>query len=166
VTIGGPESVKDFGPVSIDLVGILDTDLAMRRPGLSSLERSLAIWMEGAAWAWPKGRVIVQTNQGSNPVIQALVAGNPSRFHRFERERRDLAGFPVGFPVFRVVGSGELVTAIERVGCRTLLTTTSAAGETICLVALLPERVFAFGAAMRDVARKGVTVRVEAEPHL
>lgn len=165
VTIGGPEAVKDFGAVSLGLVGVLDADLAMRRPGLVALERSLAVWMEAASWAWPNGRVIVQSKHSSEPVIQALVAGNPERFHRAQDERRRQAGFPIGFPVFRVVGDESLAGELEGLLPETLLTTT-AGDETICLVTLAPDRLPVFGRTMRTLSQSGVVSRVEAEPHI
>jgi hypothetical protein len=165
VTIGGPEAVKDFGAVSLDLVGILDADLALRRPGLSSLERSLAVWMETAAWAWPGGRVIVQSHHSREPVMQSLVAGNPARFHRSELQRRAAAGFPVGRPVFRVAGTDALPPHLDALAPVTLLSTGDKQ-ETICLVVLEPGSVPGFGSAMRTLAQEGVVTRVEAEPHL
>ena len=59
ITVGGAESVKDIDPPGLDLVGILDVDLAARRPGMSAVEHALAVWMEAAGWARPEGRVIV-----------------------------------------------------------------------------------------------------------
>src|SRR5206468_453175 len=67
IAVGGAESVKDVGPLGLDLVGILDADPAARRPGLSAMERALAVWMEAAGWARPNGRVIVQSRQPSDP---------------------------------------------------------------------------------------------------
>jgi primosomal protein N' len=165
VTIGGAEAVKDFGPVSLNLVGVLDADLALRRPGLSALERSLAVWMEASAWAWPTGRVVVQSNQSKEPVVQSLVAGNPGRFHRSEIERRKEAGFPVGCPVFRVAGTAALHSALEQLAPVTLLRT-AAQEETICLIVVTPKGLPAFGRAMRTLAQEGIVTRVEAEPHL
>jgi primosomal protein N' (replication factor Y) len=165
VVVGGLEAVKDFGSLGLDLVGILDADLAARRPGLSSQERSLASWMEAAGWASPSGRVIVQTRSPNDPAVQALVAGNPVRFHRAETRRRAQAGFPPGCAVFRVVGTAELSTEVARLRAITSLVT-ELRGETICLLALDPVDVPAFGRTMRALAERGVVGRVEAEPHL
>jgi hypothetical protein len=165
IAVGGPETVRDLGALGLDLVGILDADLAARRPGLAAMERSLAVWMEVAGWARPSGRVIVQTTHGNDPAVQSLVSGNPERFHRADASRRERAGFPPGFPVFRVAGCPPLqneLTALEPV---TLLTT-SAGGETICLVSIRPADVGAFGRTMRRLAEAGTVTRVEAEPHL
>lgn len=165
VTVGGVEAVKDVGPVGLDLVAILDADIAARRPGLAAKERALATWMEAAAWASPKGRVIVQTRHPNDPAVQALVSGNPERFYRTELAHREEAGFPAGWPVFRVAGTADVAPELEELRPRTLLV--SAGGDqTVCLVALDPGDVPAFGDAMRALAERGVVARVEAEPHL
>ncbi len=165
VLVGGVEVVKDFGPLGLDLVGILDADLAARRPGLSARERALATWFEAAAWAAPRGRVIVQTRTPNDPAVQALVAGRPERFHRFEAARRAEAGFPVGAAVFRVSGTAELQDELAALEPR-LLVGTGLGDQTVCLLALEPGGVATFGRVARALAERGVVTRVEAEPHL
>jgi primosomal protein N' (replication factor Y) len=165
IVIGGPEAVRDLGPADLDLVAILDADRAATRPGLGARERALATWMEAAGWARPHGRVIVQSAHPADPAVQALVRGNATRFHARERARRAAAGFPVGAPVFRVVGTADLEPAIEEQQPITVLTT-ALGGRTVCLLALEPARTRAFGQAMRHLASAGVVERVEAEPHI
>jgi primosomal protein N' len=165
VLVGGPEAVRDLGVANLDLVAILDADLVARRPGLTARERALAIWMEAVGWARPGGSAIVQTAHASDPAVQALVRGSPDRFHERERERRADAGFPVGAPVFRVIGTEALEAELPAHRPITSLVT-SLAGRTVCLLALEPDRVPAFGDAMRRLAATGVVERVEAEPHL
>ena len=167
ILVGGAEVVKDLGPAALglDVVAILDADLAARRPGLSARERALVTWMEAAAWATPSGRAIVQTRSSNDPAVQALVAGNPARFHRAELPRRTEAGFPPGAAVFRVAGSDGLARELEALAHRTLLVT-SAGDETLCLLALDAQDVPAFGRSVRELAGRGVVTRVEAEPHL
>jgi hypothetical protein len=165
VLVGGPEEVRDFGSAGLDLVAILDAHLAARRPGLSARERGLATWMEAVAWAAPAGRAIVQTPEPSDPAVQAVVRGNPARFHARERARRADAGFPVGAPAFRVIGDERLAAEIDELKPITALVTTLG-GRTVCLLALEPGGVPAFGTAMRRLAARGVVERVEAEPHL
>ncbi len=165
ILVGGAEAVKDVLSPGLDLVGILDADLAARRPGLASGERSLALWMEAAGWARPSGRVVVQSSRPNDPLVQALVAGNPARFHRADAPRRAAAGFPVGFPVFRVVGTADLdaeLTALEPV---TLLAV-GVGDQRVCLITVRPDAVPVFGRTIRELAVRGVVARVEAEPHL
>jgi primosomal protein N' len=165
VLVGGLEVLKDLGWVGVDLVGILNADAVLRRPGMSSRERALSAWMEAAAWARVNGRVIVQTNRPNDPAVQALVTGRPERFTRAEIPRLTEAGFPPGVPVFRVVGSGDLEDALSALHPRTLLAT-ALGDETVCLLALDQGDVAVFGRAARELAERGVVTRVEAEPHL
>jgi primosomal protein N' (replication factor Y) len=165
VVVGGAESVRDLGPGGLDLVAVLDADAAARRPGLAARERALAIWMEAVGWARPAGRAIVQSSRPADPAVQALVRGNPDRFLARERDHRAAAGFPVGAPTFRVVGTSDLEAAIaEHDPITTLVTALD--GRTVCLVVLAPDRISAFGRAMRRLAVDGIVERVEAEPHL
>jgi len=115
--------------------------------------------------ARPFGSAIVQTSQPGDPGVQALVRGSPDRFHERERERRASAGFPVGAAVFRVVGSDAVEEALAEHHPITSLVT-SLGGRTVCLLALEPDRVPAFGEAMRRLAAAGIVERVEAEPHV
>ena len=165
VLVGGPDDVRDLGPAGLDLVAILDADLAERRPGLSARERAVTTWMEAVAWAYPHGRAIVQSSHAGDPAVQALVKGKPDRFHADERRRRDAAGFPIGSAVFKIAGNGDLEASLRRFDPITLLVT-GAADQTICLLALDPETVPSFGRAIRELAVRDVVSRVEAEPHL
>jgi len=165
VLVGGVDALKDFGSLGLDLVGILNADASLRRPGVNARERALVTWFEAASWARPDGRVIVQTNASNDPAVQALVSGRPERFHRSEAPYRAEAGFPVGAPVFRVVGGPSLEHELGALAHRTLLSSVVGAA-TICLVALDPEQVPGFGGAIRRLAAGGVVTRVEAEPHL
>ena len=165
ILVGGADDVRDLGTGDLDLVAILDVDLADRRPGLAARERSLATWMEAVGWARPSGRAIVQASSPGDPIVQALVRGNPDRFHAEERKRRRDAGLPVGAAVFRITGGEHLASELEAFEPWTLLVT-AAEGRTVCLVAIDPERVAELGTRLRELAVDGVVDRVEAEPHL
>jgi primosomal protein N' (replication factor Y) len=165
ILVGGPDQVRDLGTGALDLVGILDADLADRRPGLAARERSLATWMEAVAWARPNGRAIVQSSSPGDPIVQAVVRGNPDRFHLDEMRRRRDAGLPVGSAVFRITGASGLDAELRRFDPTTLLVTTDE-GRTVCLLALDPGRVPSLGVRLRELAVDGVVERVEAEPHL
>jgi LSD1 subclass zinc finger protein len=163
--VGGLDALKDLGPQELDLVGILNADASLHRPGVDARERALTAWFEAAAWARRDGRVIVQTNVPNDPAIQALVSGRPDRFLRAEGPRRAEAGFPVGAPAFRVTGGPDLEAELRSMSPRTLLVS-GAEGTTICLVVVDTAAVRTFGDAMRRLAVRGVVTRVEAEPHL
>jgi hypothetical protein len=107
----------------------------------------------------------VQSAHANDPTIQSLVLGEPSRFHRDERERRAQAGFPVGSAVFRVVGRDDLPESLSSLDPNTMLVSSSE-DQTVCLLALDPGVVPAFGRVARELAQRDVITRVEAEPHL
>jgi primosomal protein N' len=165
ILVGGPEFVRDLGALDLDLVGILDADLAERRPGIGARERALVTWMEAVGWARPHGRAIVQSSHANDPGVQALVRGNPDRFHGDEARRRRDAGFPVGAAVFRVAGTAGLQEHLAGLDPVTLIV--SSQGETtVCLMALAAATVPSFGSLARELAATGAITRVEAEPHL
>ncbi len=166
IIVGGPDDVRDLGPGGLDLVAILDADLAERRPGLAARERALTTWMEAIGWARPFGRVIVQATRANDPAVQAMVRGNPDRFHLDESVRRREAGFPVGAPVFRVAGTAELPERLRGIVAPITFLVSALAERTVCLLALQPGQVPAFGRGVRELAVAGVVERVEAEPHL
>jgi primosomal protein N' (replication factor Y) (superfamily II helicase) len=163
--IGGAESVRDVGTLDLDGVVILDASIAEARTGIEGRERVLTTMMEAVAWARPKGGAIVQARVPSDPLVQALVLGNPSRFNADESARRAAAGFPVGHPVFRVTGNPSLAERLSRLEPTTLLETTRD-GSTVCLLALEPGRVEAFGRSVRQLATEGIVERVQADPQM
>ncbi|MGH2691746.1 MAG: hypothetical protein ACRDHM_04515 [Actinomycetota bacterium] len=168
VVVGTAAAVKDLGPARVPLVGVLDPDRARRRAGLASPGQALATWMEAAAWAGPRregGRVLVQTREPSDPAIQALVRWDPWHLHRAEAKRREEAGFPVGYPVFRVTGAPDLERALAELQPVHMLTT-ALGSQTVSLVTLRPEAVPRFRERVLAWAQDGTVERVEAEPQL
>ncbi len=168
VVVGTAAAVKDFGRRRVGLVAILDADRARRRAGLEAPEQVLATWMEAAAWAGPRsgeGRVLAHSREPGDPAVQALVRWDPWYLHRVERRRREEAGFPLGWPVFRVSGTEALPPGLEAQRPLNLLTSGSG-GETVCLVTVRPEDLPAFRARIVDLAARGIVERVEAEPRL
>jgi primosomal protein N' (replication factor Y) len=168
LTVGTAAAVKDFGPLRIGAVAIVDADRARRRAGLAAPEQVLATWMEAAAWAGPRdagGRVLVQTGDPGDPAIQALVRWDPWHLHRAERRRREEAGFPPGFPVFRVAGGPDLPDALSSLRPVKLLRS-SLDGQAVCLVTLRPADVPRFRERTKAWAEEGTVTRVEAEPQL
>ncbi len=125
-------------------------------------------------WRRSRGRTrtvapIVQASRTGDAAVQALVRGNPDRFHADEARRRAEAGFPVGSAVFRIVGTADLEGALADLAASaspTASLVTSLGDQTVCLLALDPARVPAFGRAVRALAVRDVVTRVEAEPHL
>ena len=168
VVVGTAAAVKDFGASRVGLVAVLDADRALTRPGISAPEQTLATWMEAAMWAGPKGsggRVVVQTKSPADPAIQALVRWDPWHFHQHERRRRADAGFPPGFPVFRIVGTSVLEQALTELDPEHVLMSRSD-GEAVSLVTLRPDAVSGFRRWVLRHLEDGAVARVEAEPQL
>jgi hypothetical protein len=160
--------VGDLGPVTIDLVGLLDADRARARPDLHGAEQTMAVWMEAAAWAGPKrggGRVLAQTRDPRSAAIQALVRWDPVPFLLGAAEERARSGFPPGHPTFRIEGAaGEgLRDRLAGAGAETVLAGPARGGQ-VCLVAVPPGLLDAFRAAVIDLVADGAVTRVEAEP--
>jgi len=168
ILVGTAATVKDVGPVRLDLVAILDPDRALARPGVHAAEQSLSTWMEAAAWAGPRsagGRVLVQTRQAGHPAIQALVRWDPLPYLLSEATRRSEAGFPAGHPVYRITGGADLAARLRSGGAPTVLSTSAEKG-TLCLVAVPPDRLGAFRREVLRLVAEGAIDRVEAEPQL
>ena len=101
-----------------------------------------------------------------DPAVQALVRGNPDRFHADEARRR--ARGRASRSDRRSSASPATPSwkaALAALDPITMLT--SADGDqTVCLLALDAGAVPAFGRAVRELAAREVVTRVEAEPHL
>jgi primosomal protein N' (replication factor Y) len=168
VVVGTSATVKDVGPLELDLVAILDPDRALARAGRHAGEQALATWMEAAAWASPReagGRVLVQTRRTGHPAVQALVRWEPVPFLRAEAVMARESGFPPGYPVFRIAGVPGLEDRLRQAGAATVLAT----GEeeaALCLVAVPPDALEAFRGEVRRLAVEGTVTRVDAEPQL
>jgi primosomal protein N' (replication factor Y) len=168
LVVGTAAGVKDFGPLRLGLVAVLDADRARRRAGLTAPEQVLATWFEAAAWTGARsdgGRVLVQTREPGDPAVQALVRWDPWHFHRAERRRLEEAGFPPGFPVFRVLGEADLPTRL-RVADPVTLLDSGERDQTVCLVTVRPDGLERFRATVLDLVSEGIVRRVEAEPQL
>jgi primosomal protein N' (replication factor Y) (superfamily II helicase) len=179
VLVGTARSVNDLGPLSLDLVAILDPDRALIRPGVHAAERAVATWMEAGAWARPRaegGRILVQTRRPGHPALQALIRWDPIPFLLQESRRRWDAGFPADYYAYRIdgppppdgsldgMGSG-LAEALRGAGAATVVSTIRE-DRTVCLVAVPPAKAAAFRRAVIDLAAEGAVTRVEAEPTL
>jgi primosomal protein N' (replication factor Y) len=168
VVVGTAATVKDVGPLALDLVAILDPDRALARAGRHAGEQALATWMEAAAWAAPReagGRVLVQTRRTGHPAIQALIRSEPVPFLQGETALGIEAGFPPGHPVFRIAGTPGLEERLRRAGALTVLATGDEKAS-LCLAAVPPDAFEVFRGEVRRFAVEGTVTRVDAEPQL
>ena len=127
-------------------------------------ERSRPGWRPSPGPA-PGGSAIVQASP-NDPAVQALVQGNPRRFHGDEARRRAEAGFPVGAAVFRVAGAPG--SRLSWTGPRARSRCSSRDRGADGMLARARPRLACpeFGRAIRELAARDVVTRVEAEPHL
>ena len=167
ILVGGPDDVRDLGTGRPGPRGDPRRGSG-RSAGRGSRLASGASrpgWRRSAGRARAAGRSCRRRLPG-DPIVQALVRGNPDRFHADERERRHEAGLPGrrrGLP--RHGRRRTWRRSSERSSPRRCSSPPSE-GRTVCLLALDPERVRALGMRLRELAADGVVDRVEAEPHL
>ena len=165
ILVGGPESVRDLGTGDLELVAILDADLAERRPGIAARERALATWME-AVGVGPAGR------EGHRAGGSPERPGDPGAGARQPGSvpcGRGRASEGGGVPgrIRRVPRGGQRRARVRarRHPAHTMLAS-SVGDQTVCLLALDPGRVSELGRLVRELAARDVVARVEAEPHL
>ena len=92
--VGGPDDVRDFGRGGLDLVAILDADLAgsPARASRRSSAPSRRGWRRSRGRG-PAGAPSCSRRMPNDPAVQALVRGDPDRFHADEtRAARAEAG--------------------------------------------------------------------------
>ena len=142
ILVGGPEDVRDLGPGGLDLVAILDADVATGvRPGSTARERALATWMEAVGWARRTGRAIVQATRARR---RGDPGARPGQRRPVPRARARAAG-RVGLPGGRggLPGDRGRRGSSTRSGPRPPITRLVSAlgGRTVCLLALEPGAV-------------------------
>ena len=166
ILVGGPESVRDLGPGDLDLVAILDADLAERRPGLASRERALATWMEAVGMGAPLGQSDRAGRPAGRPRDPSVGARQPGSVPRGRGSATRGGGVP-GRVAPCSGSSARMRSKPELADVDPITMLVSSVGEqTVCLLALEPGRVDGFGRTIRDLAARDIVERVEAEPHL
>ena len=133
-------------------------------PGLAALERAVTTWTEAIAWARPGGRAIVQSAHPNDPASSRWCWATPPA----SIVPRASGGCRAGSRWVRPCSGCRQPRARRRAGrARPITLLVSAVqGQTVCLLALDPASVPAFGRAARALAVRDVVTRVEAEPHL
>jgi primosomal protein N' (replication factor Y) len=110
VATPGAEPVAAGGYAAVLL---LDTWLTLARPDLRVAEEALRRWSNAAALARPAGaggRVVV-VGDPADPVVQALVRGDPGGFARRELEQRQAAHLPPAARLAMLTGSEDDLAA-------------------------------------------------------
>ena len=97
VVIGTRAALRLFGPASLGLAAFVSPDQLLRLPDFRAGEQAFAWIWAAAERVQPDGRVIVQSQNPSHYVFDAVARGDLASFYRHELEfRREL-----GYPPFR-----------------------------------------------------------------
>lgn len=94
-------------PVSV--VGVLDADALIRRPGFRAAESAYAALQEMAEWAGPAaagGRLVLQTSEPGHHSIQAIVRADYDYFVERELEQRKELAYPPFSELVKLTASG------------------------------------------------------------
>ena len=102
--IGTKESVRP----DVDLVAVLDADSLIRRPNFRAAEHAFQALVEMAEWAGPgpAGRLMIQTDDPSHYVLQALARSDYGYFLDRELEQRKDLSYPPFSELIRIEASG------------------------------------------------------------
>ena len=116
-------SVMDTPPGPVGAIVLGDLDALVRRPAVDAPEDALRLAMALTSWASgqddvereeigergsePSCEVLVHTDDGADPVVQALVRWDPGGFWRDEAPRRAEVGFPPAKQAIAVTVAGD-----------------------------------------------------------
>ena len=101
----------------LTLVGVVDADLGLAGGDLRAAERTYQLLHQVAGRAGRAelpGRVLLQTYDPANPVMQALIAGDRDRFLAEEAADRRRAAMPPFGRLAALILSGSNVDAVDR----------------------------------------------------
>lgn len=101
----------------LTVVGVVDADLGLAGGDLRAAERTFQLLTQvsgRAGRAERPGRVILQTTEPQQPVLQALVAGDRDAFYAAEKRARQDAGMPpYGRLAALIISANDLSAAME-----------------------------------------------------
>ncbi|MGD9741432.1 MAG: primosomal protein N', partial [Dongiaceae bacterium] len=100
----------------LTLVGVVDADLGLAGGDLRAAERTYQLLHQVAGRAGREerpGRVLLQTYDPANPVMQALIAGDRDRFLAEEAEDRRRAAMPPFGRLAALIVSGSDADAVD-----------------------------------------------------
>jgi primosomal protein N' (replication factor Y) len=101
----------------LTLVGVVDADLGLAGGDLRAAERTFQLLSQVAGRAGRaahRGRVLLQTCQPDDKVMQALVSGDADSFYAAESEDRRAAGMPPFGRLVALIVSGEQPDPVDR----------------------------------------------------
>jgi primosomal protein N' (replication factor Y) len=116
IIVGTQVMAKGHHFPDLTLVGVIDGDLGLGGNDLRLVERTYQLLHQVAGRsgrAEKKGRVMIQSHMGNHPVMQALMAQDPSVFLALEKESREVYGFPPYGRLAAVILSGRQSHQVE-----------------------------------------------------
>ncbi len=117
VLLGTQMVAKGLDFPELSLVGIIDADSSLKLPDFRAAEKSFALFEQVAGRAGRAsipGKVLVQTYNPDEPILQALKKHDAKAFREAEFEERKLGHFPPFSKLIRVVFSGDKQEEVKR----------------------------------------------------
>jgi primosomal protein N' (replication factor Y) len=118
----------------LTLVGVVDADLGLAGGDLRAAERTFQLLSQVAGRAGRaahRGRVLLQTCQPDDKVMQALVSGDADSFYAAESEDRRAAGMPPFGRLVALIVSGEEPDPVDRLAGQLARSAPRAEGVTV-----------------------------------
>jgi primosomal protein N' (replication factor Y) (superfamily II helicase) len=112
VVIGTRGALRLFGPASLGLAGFVSPDQLLRVPDFRSSERAFALMWAAAERVRGDGAVVVQSQNPSHYVLDALARQDLTVFYKHELKFRAELGYPPfrRLAVIAVRGAGAMET--------------------------------------------------------
>jgi len=134
ILIGTQIMAKGHHFPDLTLVGVVDADLGLAGGDLRAAERTFQLLYQlagRAGRAQRPGKVLLQTFQPDDPVMQALVSGARDRFLATEAGERKKHGMPPFGRLVAIIVSGKNLNQVEKVARSLGRTSPSDIGVTI-----------------------------------
>lgn len=166
-------SVMDAPPGEVGAIVLGDLDALSRRPAVDAPEDALRLAMALTAWASGQDdvEVVVRTDDGADPVVQALVRWDPGGFWRDEAPRRAELGFPPAKQAIAVTIAGDpgglMAVLADLVPLGGALGPVPLEGGEHRVLLLVEDRVAVLEGLRpfrEQASRDGVAVRVDVDP--
>jgi primosomal protein N' (replication factor Y) len=94
VVIGSRGALRLFGPASLGLAAFVSGDQLLRLPDFRAGEHAFSLIWAAAERVQANGRVIIQSQNPSHYVFDAVTRGDLTTFYRHELEFRRELGYP------------------------------------------------------------------------
>ncbi len=117
IMLGTQIIAKGFHFPDVTLVGIINSDIILNFPDFRAGEKTFQLLTQSSGRAGrgnKDGKVVIQTFNGENEVIQNTVTGNYEGYHRKEMELRKILNYPPFGRLIIIVVSSEEEEELEK----------------------------------------------------